>query len=125
MSYEAIPQEIKEIINNQYPQINDEHKKQLAELWRILLQNGDEEEATPQFVAFLQMRIFNQNDPLTVENDIDAEIARVEGLTGGKKKRKRVSKKRKSFRKSSRKSFRKSFRKSYKKSFRKSYKKRK
>ena len=38
--------------------INDEHKKQLAELWRILLQNGDEEEATPQFVAFLQMRIF-------------------------------------------------------------------
>uniref|UniRef100_A0A6C0IF64 Uncharacterized protein n=1 Tax=viral metagenome TaxID=1070528 RepID=A0A6C0IF64_9ZZZZ len=116
MSYEAIPQEIKDIINTQYPQINDEHKKQLVELWRILLQNGDEEEATPQFVAFLQMRIFNQNNPLTISDIIDAEIARVEGLTGGKKKRKRVSKKsKKSFRKSSKKSFRKSYKKSYKK----------
>lgn len=37
MSYQIIPQHYRDLINNQYPQINDEHKKQLGELWRVCL----------------------------------------------------------------------------------------
>jgi len=132
MNYEIIPQEIRGIINNQYPQINDEHKRQLAELWRILLQIGHVEQAMPQFLAFLQMEIENVNDSQTISDRIDAEIASLENphpppiqhrrprepeANGGKRKRK-SSKKRKG--KSSRKN-----KKYSKKSYKKSSKKRK
>jgi hypothetical protein len=100
MNYEIIPQEIRGIINNQYPQINDENKKQLAELWRILLQIGHVEQAMPQFLAFLQTQIEDVNDSQTISDRIDAEIASMEGLTGGKRKRKSSKK---SFRNSSKK----------------------
>ena len=113
MSYEIIPQEIRVIINNQYPQINDEHKKQLVELWNILLQiaDSDEEQAGPQFIGFLQQQIINVNDVQSISHIIDLEIANMEGLIGGRRKRKRKSyKKRKSFKKSSKRN-----KKSYKK----------
>lgn len=112
MSYETIPQEIRDIIDNQYLQINDEHKKQLVELWNILLQiaDSDEEQAGPQFVAFLLL-IENVNDPRFISDRIDAEIAHMESIEGGSRKIKRKSyKKRKSFKKSSKRN-----KKSYKK----------
>ena len=55
MSYEIIPQEIRDLINTDYRQINDEHKKQLVALWRIMFQiGGDNEQTEYQFRAFLQ-----------------------------------------------------------------------
>ena len=118
MSYEIIPQDIRVLINNQYPQINDNHKRQLTELWSVLLQIGHVEQVTPQFLAFLQQQIENVNDIQTISDRIDAEIAFMEGLTGGIRKRKGKSYKKrkgKSSKKRKGKSFRKSFRKSSKK----------
>lgn len=108
MSYELIPQEIRVIINNQYPQINDQHKKQIQRLWRVLLQIAHNvEQAGPQFLAFLQMRISNVNDSQLISDRIDAEIARLENplpnpiqhrrprepeANGGKRKRRRTTK---------------------------------
>lgn len=112
MSYETIPQEIRDIIDNQYLQINDEHKKQLVELWNIMLQiGGNEQQTGPQFIGFLQQQIINVNDVQSISHIIDLEIANMEGLIGGRRKRKRKSyKKRKSSKKSSKRN-----KKSYKK----------
>jgi hypothetical protein len=123
MSYEIIPRGYRDLINNNYPQINDDHKNQLTQLWRIMLQfcNNNEAQTGPQFNAFLQMEFSNENDPQTISDTIDAEIADIEGLIGergGRRKRKgKSSKKRKG--KSSKKSYKKS------KKNKKSYKKRK
>ena len=101
MSYEIIPRGYRDLINNNYPQINDDHKKQLTQLWRIMLQfcNNNEAQTGPQFNAFLQMEFSNENDPQTISDTIDAEIADIEELIaerGGRRKRKgKSSKKRK------------------------------
>ena len=115
MSYEIIPRDIRVLINNQYPQINDNHKRQLTELWSVLLQIGHVEQATPQFLAFLQQQIENVNDIQTISDRIDAEIASMEGLTGGRRKRRNKNSRKKGKGKSSKKRKGKSFRKSYKK----------
>ena len=96
MSYQIIPQHYRDLINNQYPQINDEHKKQLGELWSVLFEIGGAEQTGPQFDAFLREQIENINDPQLISDRIDAKISQMEGLTGGKKKRrnKKSSKKR-------------------------------
>lgn len=114
MSYQIIPQHYRYLINNQYPQINDEHKKQLGELWRVLFEIGGAEQTGPQFDAFLQQQIENVNDPQLISDRIDAKISQMEGLTGGKKKRrnKKSSRKRRN-------------KKSSKRRNKKSYKKRK
>ena len=93
MSYEIIPRGYRDLINNNYPQINDDHKKQLTQLWRIMLQfcNNNEAQTGPQFNAFLQMEFSNENDPQTISDTIDAEIADIEELIaerGGRRKRK-------------------------------------
>ena len=93
MSYEIIPRGYRDLINNNYPQINDDHKNQLTELWRIMLQfcNNNEAQTGPQFNAFLQMEFSNENDPQTISDTIDAEIADIEELIaerGGRRKRK-------------------------------------
>ncbi len=138
MSYEIIPQEIRVIINNQYPRINDNHKNQLTELWSVLLQNGGgrDAQASLQFLAFLQQQIENVNDIQTISDRIDAEIANVEGEEGeiedvqgayendGGGRMKRKSSK-KYFRNSSKKRKGKSSKKRKGKSFRKYSKKRK
>ena len=116
MNYEIIPQDIRVLINNQYPQINDNHKNQLTELWSVLLQiGGNNEQTIPQFLAFLQQQIGNENDAQTISDRIDAEITQMEGLTGGKRKRKRKRKSSKKKKKSYKKSFKKRNKKSYKK----------
>lgn len=121
MSYQIIPQHYRDLINNQYPQINDEHKKQLGELWSVLFEIGGAEQTGPQFDAFLREQIENINDSQLISDRIDAEISQIEGLTGGKKKSK------KSFRKSSKRRRNKSSKRRNKKSRKnkKSYKKRK
>ena len=98
MSYEIIPRGYRDLINNNYPQINDNHKNQLTELWRIMLQfcNNNEAQTGPQFNAFLQMEFSNENDPQTISDTIDAEIADIEELIaerGGRRKRKGKSSK--------------------------------
>ena len=116
MSYEIIPQDIRVLINNQYPQINDNHKNQLSELWSVLLQiGGNNEQTIPQFLAFLQQQIENVNDAQTISDRIDAEIAYMEGLTGGRRKRRNKNSRKKRKGKSSKKRKGKSFRKSSKK----------
>ena len=124
MNYEIIPQDIRVLINNQYPQINDNHKKQLTELWSVLLQIGgnNEQQTIPQFLAFLQQQIENQNDAQTISDRIDAEIAYMEGLTGGRRKRRNKKSSKKRNKKSSKKRRNK---KSFKKRNKKSFKKRK
>jgi hypothetical protein len=125
MSYEIIPRGYRDLINNNYPQINDDHKNQLTELWRIMLQfcNNNEAQTGPQFNAFLQMEFSNENDPQTISDTIDAEIEEIEELIaerGGRRKRKgKSSMKRKGKSSMKRKG------KSSKKSSKKSYKKRK
>ena len=112
MSYEIIPRCYRDLKNNNYPQINDDHKKQLTQLWRIMLQfcNNNEAQTGPQFNAFLQMEFSNENDPQTISDTIDAEIEDIEELIaerGGRRKGKgKSSKKRKG--KSSKKSYKKS-----------------
>jgi hypothetical protein len=120
--YERIPQDYRDLINNQYPQINDEHKKQLGELWSVMFDIGGTEQTGPQFESFLQQQIANTNNSQSISDIIDGEISLIEGrlITGGRKKRKRVSKKsKKSFRKSSKQ------RKNKSRKNKKSYKKRK
>jgi len=124
MSYEIIPRGYRDLINNNYPQINDDHKNQLTELWRIMLQfcNNNEAQTGPQFNAFLQMEFSNENDPQTISDTIDAEIADIEELIaerGGRRKRKGKSSKKSRKGKSSKKSSKKS------RKNKKSYKKRK
>lgn len=138
MSYEIIPRDIRVLINNQYPQINDNHKNQLTELWSVLLQNGGgrDAQASLHFLGFLQNQITNVNDAQTISDRIDAEIANVEGEEGeignvegayendgGGRRKRKFSKKRKG--KSYKKRKGKSSKKRKGKSFRKSYKKRK
>jgi len=122
MSYEIIPRGYRDLINNNYPQINDDHKNQLTELWRIMLQfcNNNEAQTGPQFNAFLQMEFSNENDPQTISDTIDAEIADIEELIaerGGRRKRKGKSSKKSRKGKSSKKSSKNSMKnkKSYKK----------
>jgi hypothetical protein len=61
--------------------------------------NNNEAQTGPQFNAFLQMEFSNENDPQTISDTIDAEIADIEELIaerGGRRKRKgKSSKKRK------------------------------
>ena len=96
MSYEIIPQEIRDLINTDYRQINDEHKKQLVALWRIMFQiGGDNEQTEYQFRAFLQQEIANTVDPQIISDSLGDEIAHFQQFIGGKKKRRRVTKKRK------------------------------
>lgn len=119
--YERIPQYYRDLINNIYPQINDNHKNQLGELWSVMFEIGGTEQTGPQFESFLQ-QIANTNDSQLISDRIDGEISLIEGrlITGGRKKRKRVSKKsKKSFRKSSKQ------RKNKSRKNKKSYKKRK
>ena len=120
MSYQIIPQHYRDLINNQYPQINDEHKKQLGELWSVLFENGGAEQTGPQFDAFLQQQIENVNDdPQLISDRIDAKISQIEGLTGGKKKRRNKKSSKKRNKKSSKRRNKKS------RKNKKSYKKRK
>jgi hypothetical protein len=88
MNYEIIPQDYRDLINNQYPQINDEHKKQLTQLWNIMLQigGGNEQQTGPQFIGFLQQQITNINDVQSISHIIDLEIANMEGLHRPKRK---------------------------------------
>ena len=100
--YDSIPLEFQKIVDN-LP-INDDLKKSLAELWRLMVQVESEHptvQARPQFQSFLN-RFTATTQRQQISDMIDAEIARLEDnfMIGGRKRRsrknKRSSKKRRS-----------------------------
>ena len=88
-SYESIPDDLRNTIDN-LPGVNDTLKNSFAELWRVMLQitQGDVEQAHPQFETFL-----NQLPRQNMLDSVDAEIAQLEGLVGGRKRRSKKNKK--------------------------------
>jgi hypothetical protein len=88
-NYDSIPDDLRNTIDN-LPGINDNIKNSFAELWKVMLEiaEGDVEQARPQFETFLN-RIPGRN----LLDSVDAEIAHLESLFGGRKRKTRKNKK--------------------------------
>jgi hypothetical protein len=87
MSYNTIPRQYRNLIS-EFPQINDDHKAQLVTLWNVMMRiGGNDEQAGPQFASFIEQEFTNTTQPQIISDTIDAEIAQLEGLGQGRKKR--------------------------------------
>ena len=88
-NYDSIPDDLRNTIDN-LTGINDNIKNSFAELWKVMLEiaEGDVEQAHPQFETFLN-RIPGRN----LLDSVDAEIAHLESLFGGRKRKTRKNKK--------------------------------
>jgi hypothetical protein len=124
MSYNAIPQSYRNLIDRILTQITDEQKHQLGEIWRLMLQDPRRIDPHEKFSTFLNV-ILNESNLQNISDHIDWELSLLEneeGLVhlidyerlGGK-----TSKKRKSYKKRKGKSFRKNNRSKNNKSYKK------